>query len=103
MELKDIVFAPHSDMEIDDAEIASEHENLIKKNKFDDATALLNNSDYKKGFRASIFNSMQNKIRKIQEYILNECVAGSDEYYSYEEPNSEFMEENNYTFWMKIY
>ena len=103
MELKDIVFAPHNDMEIDDINILSEHENLIKQNRYDDATALLNNENYTKGFRASLFNSIQNKLRKVQEHILNEHVAESDEYYSYEEPSSEFMEENNYTFWMKIY
>ncbi len=103
MEVKDIVYAPHNDMEVDDEAISTEHKNLIKQNRYDDATALLDNANYNKGFRASLFNSMQNKIRKIQEYILNECVAKEDEYYSYEEPSPEFMEENNYTFWMKTY
>lgn len=101
MEIKDIVFEPHNDMEIDDLNTSIQHDNLIKQYKFDDATALLNNANYEKGFKASLFNSIQNKIRTVQEYVLNEFVAEEDEYFSYEEPSEELME--NKTWWIQLY
>lgn len=101
MEIKDIVFEPHNDMEIDDLNTSTQHDNLIKQYKFDNATALLNNTNYEKGFRASLFNSIQNKIRMVQEYVLNEFVAEEDEYFSYEEPSEELME--NKTWWIQLY
>lgn len=101
MEIKDILFEPHNDIEIDDLNISLQHDNLIKQNKFDDATALLNNENYLKGFRASIFNSIQTKIRTIQEYLLNKFIAEDDEYFSYEEPSEEEM--GNKTWWIQPY
>lgn len=100
MELKDIVFEPHSDMSADEADIVRQHDNLIKNN-FDDATELLNNDHYVKGFRASLFNSIQNKIRKLEEYLLNEFVAEKDEYYSYDEPDIAQM--TGKSFWIQIF
>lgn len=81
MELKDIIFEPHSDMSADDAE-------------------LLNSNYYEKGFRASLFNSIQNKIRKLEEFLLNEFAAEKDEYYSYEEPDAKQMDGKS--FWIQI-
>ena len=103
MEIKDIVFEPHSDMSIDDIALVKQHDNLIKQTSYDNATALLNNSNYNKGFRASLLNSFQNKLRKFEEFLLNEFAAEDDEYYSYEEPTAEFMEENNYIWWIQPY
>lgn len=100
---RDIVFEPHNDMSADDINIVQQHDNLIKQNSYDDATALLNSNKYTKGFRASLFNSIQNKMRKLEEFLLNEFVAESDELYSFEEPTIEFMEENNYTYWIQPY
>lgn len=101
MNLRDVVFEPHSDMSADDVELVNQHDNLIKQNRYDDATALLNNSKYKKGFRASLFNSIQNKIRALEIYLLNEYVAETDELYSFTEPTEEQMKDK--TFWIKIY
>ena len=103
MEQKDIVFEPHNDMGAEDIEIVNQHKNLINTGNYSDATTLLDNNDYQKGFRASFFNSIQNKIRSVQEYLLNEFVADDDEFYSYEEPTAEFMEENNYIWWIQPY
>lgn len=100
MEIKDIVFEPHNDMNADDADIVRQHDNLIKKS-FNDAAGLLNNKNYAKGFRAALFNSIQNKLRKLEEFLLNEFVAYKDEYYSYEEPDESQMEGK--VFWMQIY
>ncbi len=101
MNLRDIVFEPHSDMSAEDVEIVTQHDNLIKQEKYDDATALLNENKYKKGFRASLFNSIQNKIRALEIYLLNEYVAEDDEFYSFTEPTEKQME--NKTFWIQIY
>ena len=103
MEIKDIIFEPLNDMSAEDIEIVTQHQNLIDAGSYSDATTLLDNNNYKKGFRASLFNSIQNKIRKVQEYLLNEFVADDDTYYSYEEPDADFMNENGFIFWCKPY
>lgn len=103
MELKDIVFSHHNDMSNEDTDIVTQHKNLIDSGNYSDATTLLDDNNYQKGFRASLFNSIQNKIRTLQEYLLNELVADEDSYYSYDEPDAEFMEENGYKFWIKPY
>lgn len=99
----DLRFNPHSDMAIEDIEIVEQHNNLIKNKKFSDATTLLDNNDYQKGFRASLFNNIQNKIRMLQTYLLNKFVASKEEYYSFDEPNADFMDEHGYKFWIKPY
>lgn len=92
MELKDIIFSPHNDMSAEDTEIVTQHKNLIDSGNYSDASTLLDDNNYQKGFRASLLNSVQNKIRKVQEYLLNSFVAEDDEYYSYTEPTDEQME-----------
>ena len=103
MELKDMIFTPHNDMGAEDTDIVTQHKNLIDSGNYSDATTLLDDNNYQKGFRASLFNSIQNKIHILQEYLLNEFVADEDSYYSYDEPDAEFMEENGYKFWIKPY
>ena len=101
MEIKDIVFEPHSDMSSDDIELVKQHDDLIKQTSYDNATALLNNSNYNKGFRASLLNSFQNKLRKFEEFLLNEFVADDDTLYKFTEPTAEEME--NKTWWIQPY
>ena len=98
-----MIFTPHNDMGAEDTDIVTQHKNLIDSGNYSDATTLLNNNNYQKGFRASLFNSIQNRLRSVQEYLLNQFVAEDNEYYSYEEPTAEFMEENGYKFWIKPY
>lgn len=100
MELNDIVFEPHSDMSADDADIVRQHDNFIKKS-FDAAAEFLNQKHYTKGFAASLFHSIQNKIRILELFLLNEFVAEKDEYYSYEEPDEAQMEGR--LFWVQLY
>lgn len=101
MEIKDIVFEPHSDMSSDDIELVKQHDDLIKQSSYDNATALLNNSNYNKGFRASLLNSFQNKLRKFEEFLLNEFVADDDTLYKFTEPTEEEM--GNRTWWIQPY
>ncbi len=101
MKLKDIVFEPHNDMSANDIELINQHSKLIKQNKYNDATTLLNDNKYEKGFRASLFNSIQNKIRALEVYLLNEFIADTDEFYSFIEPTEEQMKDK--TFWIQIY
>lgn len=103
MEISEIVFSPHNDMSAEDTEIVNQHENLIGTGNYSDATTLLENNDYQKGFRASLFNSIQNKIRSFEEYLLNTFVADREEYYSFDEPDVQFMNEHGYKFWCKPY
>jgi len=100
MTTSDIRFTPHSDMNISDLSIVNQHQNLIKNNQLSDATALLNEERYNKGFRASLFNNMQNKLRMVQEHILSkeDTESVSDEVVSNTEPvNSEKQ------FWLQDY
>lgn len=94
----DIKFIPHSDMSIDNQTIVNQHQNLIKNNQFSDATALLDNQNYNKGFRASLFNNMQDKVRMIQEYLLTKEDGSSDEIYSDVEPT-----DSDVVFWIVDY
>ena len=96
-----MIFTPHNDMGAEDTDIVTQHKNLIDSGNYSDATTLLNNNNYQKGFRASLFNSIQNKIRTLQEYLLNEFEADEDEFYSYDEPTAEQMDGK--TFWIKPY
>lgn len=93
----DIKFRPHSDMSISDQTIVNQHQNLIKNNQLSDATALLNDNGYDKGFRASLFNNMQDKVRMIQEYLLTKEDEKKEEIISSAEPTED------YAFWLVDY
>ena len=97
MTKEDIRFNPHSDMSLSDQTIVNQHQNLIKNNQLSDATALLNNNRYDKGFRASLFNNMQDKIRMIQEHLLTKEEEAKDEVISSTEPTED------YAFWLVDY
>ena len=98
MTIENLRFTPHSDMSIDGQAIVNQHQNLIKNNQLSDATTLLNNNNYNKGFRASLFNNMQDKVRMIQEYLLTKEEEVKEEEISPTEPtNSEAQ------FWLVDY
>jgi len=98
MNRKDISFVPHSDMETHEVSTVKQHKNLILQNRFQEAVSLLDNSGHKKGFRAAIFNAIQNKLREIQIFLLNKT-AEPNEYYSLTEPSEEEMQGK--TFWIQ--
>ena len=91
-------FKPHSDISLSDKEILEEHDNLIKEGKFQEATKLLDDANFSKGIRASFFNLIEEKIKKLQIIILNK-LADQDEYYSLTEPTEDEMEGK--TFWIQ--
>lgn len=95
----DFGFVPHSDTSPDELSILEEHKNLIKQNNYSDAATLLDNNDFKKGFRASLFNVIEKKIQDIEIYLLNKIVAEPDELYSITEPSTEEMKDKVY--WIK--
>lgn len=98
MKQKDISFVPHSDMDIHDVNTMERHKNLIAQDRFSEAASLLDNAGHKKGFRAALFNTIQNKLREIQIFLLNKTAA-PDEYYSLTEPAEAEMEGK--TFWLQ--
>lgn len=100
MEEKDFSFVPVSDMALSDIDIVEQHKQLLKNNNYSEATTLLNNNNYSKGMRASIFNEIINRIQTIGLYLLN-SVTDPEDYYSLEEPSSDFMKNNGYKFWIK--
>lgn len=98
MTTEDLKFTPHSDMSIDDTDLVNEYVTLINNGKFDDATALLESKGYEKGFRASIFNGIQNRIRTVQEYLRTKERTESNEVISDTEPS-----DSDKQFWMLDY
>ncbi len=89
MEYTDISFEPLSDIGVDELDLVAQHNSLLKNNKYSDASALLSRTI--KGFKASLFNLIQERLRKFELFILNSFVAEEGEYYSYNEPNVEEM------------
>lgn len=101
MTYDDIAFVPHNDIGTDELNIANQHKDLIDKAKYNDAVTLLEDNHFSKGFRASVFNTIQNKIQELEVYMLNQYVADCDELYSIGEPTEEQME--NKKFWIQVY
>lgn len=99
MKIKDLLFSPHNDMNANDIETVNRHKNLINQNMYSAAVNVLESAKYQKGFRAELFNKIQDKVRNLELFILNEFVAKPDEFYSYDEPAENQMEGK--IFWIK--
>ena len=96
----DYKFVPVSDACISEMTIVEQHNNLIKAGKFSDAARLLENKDVQFGFRASLFNTLRNRMMAIATHLLN-VTAEPDEYYSLTEPDAEFMQANGKKYWIQ--
>lgn len=101
MTKQDFSFVPVSDVALSDVEILNQHKELVDNKDYDGATALLNNSGYDKGIRASFINGIIKKIQDIGLYLLN-LTADPEEYYSIEQPDPEWMRENGKLFWIQL-
>ena len=91
-------FTPYSDVEISDKESIETHNNYVDNGYYEEAITLADSALSGKGFRASFFNAIENKIKEFQIYLLNKT-ALPDEYYSLTEPTEEEM--NGKLFWLK--
>ena len=89
MEYKDIIFEPLSDTGANELDLINKHNELLKDNQYSEASALASSTG--KGVKASLFNLIQNRLRALKVFFLNEFVADKGEYYSYNEPNVEEM------------
>ena len=101
MNTSDFVFTPHNDMDACNESIVREHSYKVNNQKYSEATIFLDEHNYQDGFRASLFNMIQNKIRKFQTYLLNEFNDDEDSFYSFTEPTPEQMEGKK--FWIQPY
>lgn len=97
---QDFQFVPVSDASLSDMPTVEQHKNLINAGRYTDATNLLESENYQKGFRASLFNTLKNRLQIIATYLLN-LTAESDEYYSLTEPDTEWMIENEKKYWIQ--
>lgn len=97
----EISFVPHSDMASEDAAVVLAHKKLIDSNHLAEATALLEQENYQKGYRASLFRSIEQKLQIIQLYLLNKGFKEIEEYVSDTEPAPE--EIGDRTFWVSPY
>ena len=91
MNIDELYFVPHSDAGIDELELIEEHNNLINNKQYEEAVTLLEENQSTKGMTASLLNLIQNKIRSLQLFLLNEFVASPIEYFSDTEPTAEEM------------
>lgn len=89
MKYEDILFEPLSDIGVNEKEELETHNKKINNGNYNDAASVTEITG--KGFTASLFNSIRNKIRVIELMILNEFVADEGEYFSYNAPNEEEM------------
>lgn len=90
---------PISDTSISDKKMIEEHNRKLNTYHYSDAVKYLDDNHFHQGFRSSVFNSLETKIRKLQVYLLNQYVAASDEFYSIEEPSKEQMQGK--AFWVQ--
>lgn len=97
----ELSFVPHSDMGLHDAAIVLAHKDMIDSNHLTEATALLEQENYQKGYRASLFCSMEQKLQMIQLHLLNKGFKEAEEYISDTEPVPE--EIGNRIFWISPY
>ncbi len=97
----EISFVPHSDMELEDVSVVLAHKNLIGNNHLGEATALLEQENYQKGYRAALFRSIEQKLQTIQLHLLNKGLKEIEEYISDTEPTSEEIGER--AFWVSPY
>ena len=99
---EDFKFVPMSDVKASELPIAEEHKNLIDAGQYSDAVELLDNNGYQSGFRASLFNALRTRLLTISAYLMN-LTAEPEEYYSVDEPDPTFMQENGKKFWIQVY
>lgn len=99
LERIDILFSPHNDMDVKDIDTVNSHHKMIKQGKYSEAVSILDENEYNSGFRSSLFNTIQNKIRKLQLYLMNKVVAKPEELFSDTEPTDDQMEGK--LFWIK--
>lgn len=59
----------HNDLSIEDEALYNKHNNLIKTQKYSDATTLLTNNSQIGGAQASLFNSWEKKILELEVII----------------------------------
>lgn len=99
--LQDFKPTLHNDISIDEAEIYTKHNNLIKMGAYKEATALLNENNID-GIRASLFNSWEVKLNYLDE-LLSKKEFKSPYFYSQstEEPTVE--EFAGKSMWSQIY
>lgn len=101
MNRSDFSFQPHSDMNADSESVVRRHAEKIKEKCYSAAVSILDESGYQDGFRASLFQSLQDRIRRFQIYIMNQFNDDPDIYFSLNEPTPEQMEGKK--FWIQPY
>lgn len=91
----DFTFVPLSDVSLNDKELIEQHNNYANGGSYTEAVNLLDNNNFQKGFRASIFNTLRTRLQTIAVYLLN-LTAEPDELYSLTEPTLEEMGDKKY-------
>lgn len=99
---EDFKFVPWNDTKGSEMPIVNRHTKLIDAGRYSDAVKLLDENNHHSGFRASLFNMLRTRLLTIAEHLLNKT-AEPDEYYSVDEPDPAFMEENGKKFWIQLY
>lgn len=96
MKYQDIVFTPYSDIGVNERDSINKHQEHINSNNYNGAASVANKTG--KGFTASFFNAIRDRIRSFETFLLNKFVAEPGEYYSYNDPNEEEMPEGTELF-----
>lgn len=100
MDEEKLKFVPLSDTTASEMPRVKQHEELIYEGKYSDAVKLLDDNNHQSGFRASLFNTIIERLEILSEY-LPDVKPESEEYDSDEEPESTSM--NGKKFWIQPY
>lgn len=97
-----IHFEPHNDISISNKVTLASHTDYTKQSLYERAKSVVDSDTGMngKGFRASFFNTIHQKIQELQIHLLNKNAAPY-EYYSLTEPDQAWMKENGYLFWIQ--
>lgn len=88
----DLIYVPHNFPELKNEELLIQHNNLLDSNQYSSATDLLNQNTQIEGFRAGIFNTIEEKIVFTEAHLETKI---KDELFLYKEtePTNEEMSE----------
>lgn len=96
----DTIRIPLSDISLNDQALLEDYRRAIDSAAYSSAVEKLNNAKLEKGLRASVLNVINNRLQKLELFLLN-LTADKDTFYSYEEPSAEQMEGKK--FWIQPY
>lgn len=100
MTKEDLIYIPHNFPELKNEELLNQHKNMLDSNQYSSATNLLNQNPQIEGFRAGIFNTIEEKIVFTEAHLETKT---KDEFFLYKETEPTNDEMNEKIIWSQPY